>query len=290
MDESTIDAPVTSKVEWSWDVLIPYVLFHLGCFGVVVTGFSRTGIELFCVCFLVRMFGLSVGYHRYFAHRSFKTSRTMQFVLALLGSLSFERGPLWWAETHRHHHRHADTPDDLHSPRYHGFLYSHSGWFADRRNHETRISKVQDLAVYPELRWLDRWYGVPVALYATLLWVFYGTTGVVYGVFLNSVVVWHLTHWIQSFSHKLGGYRRWESADQSRNHFLIGLITLGEWHNNHHHFPSSARQGYAWWELDLGYLALRLMNKAGLVWDVRTPKQVAPTLEPGRRPEPAHLG
>jgi stearoyl-CoA desaturase (delta-9 desaturase) len=238
---------------------------------VLWTGFSWTAVSICAVCYLIRMFGLGVGYHRSFAHRSFKTSRPVQFLLALLGSLSFQRGPIWWAETHRYHHRHADTPDDLHSPRHQGFLYSHSGWFADKKNRDTHYDKMTDLSVYPELVWFDRWYWIPMTVYALLLWVLYGVVGIVWGVCINAVILWHLTHWIQSFSHRFGGYRRWESADQSRNHFVIGLFTLGEWHNNHHHFPSSAQQGCAWWEIDIGYYLLRALARVGLVWDLRTP-------------------
>ena len=254
------------------DVVGTYALMHLACFGVLWTGVTRTGLAVFAGSFVLRMFGLGVGYHRYFAHRAFKTSRAMQFVLALVGVLSMQRGPLWWAQTHRDHHRAADTPDDIHSPRYHGFLYSYSGWFSDRRHHTTDLARVGDLAAFPELVWLDdsRVYAVPMLLYALALYTAFGGEGLLWGIAVSTVMLWHVTHWIQSFSHSAGGYRRFESRDNSRNHWLVGVVSLGEYHNNHHAAPSSAMQGVVWWEIDVGYLVVRAMSAVGLVWDVRT--------------------
>jgi stearoyl-CoA desaturase (delta-9 desaturase) len=219
------------------------------------------------------MFGLGVGYHRYFAHRAFRTSRPVQFVLALLGCLSVQRGPLWWAWTHREHHRKADTPDDIHSPRYQGFLYAHAGWFINDKYFVTDMDAVKDFAKYPELRFLDRYYALLYGVMMVGFLALFGAQGFVWGFCLSTVLLWHVTHWIQSFSHSIGGYRRYDGDDSSRNHVLIGLISLGEWHNNHHYSPSSARQGHVWWEIDIGYYTLVLMSWLGLVWNLKQPSE-----------------
>lgn len=263
--------PNKAPIKYSIDILLAYIFTHFACLGVFYFDTSLRAIKIGVSCFFVRMLGLSVGYHRYFAHRAFKTSRAFQFLLALLGALSMQRGPLWWAQTHRHHHRHADTPEDLHSPHYQGFLYSHSGWFLDRKNRDTVSTKVPDLACFPELVFLDDWYSVIVVAYGFLVSLLWGVDGFLWGFCINGVLLWHMTHWIQSMSHTYGGYRNWSSKDQSRNHFLIGLLTLGEWHNNHHYASSSARQGIRWWELDAGYYVLCLLKYLGLVWDLKQP-------------------
>ena len=255
------------------DILIPYVSLHLACFALLITGISWRGVAIFLGSYFVRAFGLGVGYHRYFAHRSFKTSRAFQFVLAVLGSVAIQRGVLWWAETHRYHHRHADTPGDIHSPRYQGFLYAHAGWFVDQKNRETKVTGVSDLAKFPELNWLNdwKWYCVPVGTYTLLLYLFFGGEGLVWGLAVSTVILWHTTHWIQSMSHSYGGYRRFSSEDHSRNHWLLGVLSLGEFHNNHHHAPSSSRQGVVWWEFDFGYYILRILSWFGVVWDLKLP-------------------
>lgn len=257
----------------SLDILVPYLFLHLACLMILWTGVTWTGVAVCLGSFFLRVFGLGVGYHRYFAHKSFRTSRAMQFLLAVLGTLAIQRGVLWWAETHRHHHRCADTSEDIHSPAFHGFLYAHSGWFIDERNRQTNVSKVADLAKFPELVWIDdwKWYFLPILIYGVLLYLCFGWSGLVWGLAVSTVMLWHATHWIQSMSHSYGGYRRCPSADNSRNHWLLAFLTLGEYHNNHHYLPSVCRQGFAWWEIDIGYLCLKVMSWFGLVWDLRVP-------------------
>ena len=266
------------KMELSWSVLVPYAITHAMCLGVFFTGACMRDLVLWVGSFFIRMLGLSIGYHRYFAHRSFKTGRGMQFALALLAVLAMQRGPLWWAQTHRAHHRHTDTPKDLHSPKHQGFAYAHWGWFMNRRHFETRLEDVPDLACYPELVWLNDWRGyiLPMGLYIGAILLVGGVSGLIWGYAISTVMLFHLTHWIQSMSHCFGGYRRFPTRDSSRNHLFIGFLSLGEWHNNHHFYPSSARQGYTWWELDVGYWVLRALQAVRLVWDVRViPDHVA---------------
>jgi stearoyl-CoA desaturase (delta-9 desaturase) len=272
--ESMKEQPAPSagrKPEWAWVALSTYVLLHVACLGVFWTGLTWVTFQCLLVGFLVRMWGLTVGYHRYFAHRAFETSRVMQFALALLGTLCLQGGVLWWAETHRRHHRHADTPEDLHSPHYQGFFYSHYGWFLDKRHRGVRLERIKDLARYPELVWLDRWHVLPFAAMSLAVTAAFGVGGLLWGVFIPTVLMWEITHWVQSFSHSWAGYRRFDSADQSRNHWVLGVLALGEFHNNHHTHPSAARQGQVWWELDVGYWGLRLLSALGLVWELRQP-------------------
>jgi stearoyl-CoA desaturase (delta-9 desaturase) len=250
-----------------------YIGVHLAALlGIAFTGVTWHAITICLASYFIRHLGLVLGFHRYFAHRSFKTSRPMQFLLALYGTLCFEKGVLWWAQTHRYHHRHADKPEDLHSPRHQGFLYSHSGWFLDASNRHADLSQIPDLAKFPELIWVDKWSRWIVILFAIAMFIFLGWTGLVWGFFVSTVMIWHTTHMIQSVSHAFGGYRRFPTDDDSRNHWWLGVIALGDgWHNNHHYYPSSARQGFAWWEIDITYYILKIMSWMGLVWDLHVP-------------------
>jgi stearoyl-CoA desaturase (delta-9 desaturase) len=253
---------------------VGYAGLHLTCLGALWVGASWRDLALCAVSYLARMFGLMAGYHRYFAHRSFKTSRPIQFLLALVGTLAVQKGVLWWTSTHRHHHRYSDTEFDLHSPMHKSFLYAHSGWFLDQANRNTDYSRVQDLARYPELVWLDRWSLLPIAVFAILIWLGFGWGGVIWGFCISTVLIWHAIHSIGSFGHRFGGYRRFATADNSRNKWFLALVLLGEgWHNNHHFYPSSARAGFVWWEYDIVYWALKCMERLGLVWDLRVPPE-----------------
>jgi stearoyl-CoA desaturase (delta-9 desaturase) len=270
------------------EIAIPYFGLYVACLGVFAVGVSGKALALCAGSFFLRMIGIGIGYHRYFAHRAFKTSRAMQLALAVLGVTGVQRGPLWWAQTHRYHHRHTDQPDDLHSPRYVGLGRAHWGWFLDPQNDVTDYGKVSDLTRYPELRALDRagWYAVPILLYVLAMYAIDGWRGVVWGFAVSTVILWNVVHWIQSLSHFSGGYRHFDSDDDSRNHLFLGFFSLGEWHHNHHHLPSSARQGFTWWEIDVNWYILLLWEKLGLVWDVRRPppEVLAEAAASGRRP------
>lgn len=262
-----------------------YVAMHLACLGVFWTGVSKTDLAVFFVSYVTRMFGLVAGYHRYFSHKAFKATRGMQFVLGLLGTLSGQKGVLWWAAHHRYHHRYSDTPLDVHSPVQRSFLYSHSGWFLDEKNRDTDRARVIDLAKIPELVWLDKWNVVVVAAYAGAIYLLFGLSGLVWGYFVSTVLLWHAVHAIGSFGHRFGGYRRFATPDNSRNKWFLALVMLGEgWHNNHHYFPSSARQGAVWWEIDIAYYVLKVLSWFGLVWDLNLPaiQQGLPTGETQR--------
>ena len=241
--------------------------------GAVHVGVSWRWVGLAVAVYFARMIVVTAGYHRYFAHRSFKTSRAMQFLLALGAQSAAQRGVLWWASHHRWHHKFSDQPEDVHSPRRRGFWYSHIGWVISPTWDDTQPELVKDLAKYPELRFLNRdiVHILPtVALALAFLWLG-GLPGLVWGYFVTTVLVWHGSFVINSLSH-LFGKRRYETSDDSRNSMLLALITTGEgWHNNHHHYQSSANQGFRWWEIDLTYYVLRLFAAVGLIWDLRRP-------------------
>jgi stearoyl-CoA desaturase (delta-9 desaturase) len=246
-------------------------LLHGLCLLALVTGVTTRALVLGIVLYWVRMFAMTGGYHRYFSHRSYRTSRPFQFLLGFLGTMGVERGPLWWAATHRKHHRHSDQRGDVHSPVQRGFWHAHLGWLAAEEQMETDLRLVKDLHRYPELRWLDRYHWVGPLCGLILCYLIAGASGVVVGGIWSTVALWHGTFSVNSLSH-LFGSRRFATADDSRNHWLIALYTMGEgWHNNHHHFMASARQGFRWWEIDLSYYVLRGLAALGLVWDLKQP-------------------
>lgn len=249
---------------------IPFWLCHLMPLGALWTGANLLDWILCFGLFGLRMFFITAAYHRYFAHRSFKTSRLMQFVFAFGGAMAAQRGPLWWAGLHRHHHRYSDQPEDIHSPKK-GFWWSHVGWFLDTKYDKPDHSLIPDMAKYPELRFLDRFHLIPPAILATTVFLVGGWSALFIGFFLSTVFVWHATFTINSLAH-LWGKRRYETTDTSRNSWPLALLTFGEgWHNNHHYYPASVRQGFFWWEIDLSYYLLKGLSWLRLVWDLKLP-------------------
>lgn len=271
-----------------WARILPFVGMHLACLAVFWVGVSAFAVGVAAAMYLVRMFAITGFYHRYFSHRTFKTSRGAQFVFAVLGASAVQRGPIWWAAHHRHHHAHSDKADDVHSPKQRGFVWSHMGWFLSRRHFAPDLGRVRDLIRFPELRWLDRFdILVPFLLALGLLlagqWLEehrpeLGVTGgqlLVWGFFVSTVACYHGTYTINSLCH-VWGRRRYATGDESRNNFWLALITLGEgWHNNHHRYPMSVRQGFYWWEIDVTYYLLRVLAAVGLIWDLKpVPREV----------------
>ena len=262
-------APTDDHRTVDWVRVIPFVGMHAACLAVIWVGWSWGAVLMALALYLVRMFAITGFYHRNFSHRAFKTSRATQFAFAVLGASAVQRGPLWWAAHHRKHHRHSDTEEDVHSPRHHGFWWSHMGWITSPTNFATDLEAVPDLARYPELRFLDRFdILVPIVLAVTLFLVG-GWQWLVWGFFVSTVVLFHCTCFINSLAH-VYGRRRYQTGDDSRNSLMLALVTLGEgWHNNHHRFPGAARQGFFWWEIDLTYYALQMLQRVRLVWDLR---------------------
>jgi stearoyl-CoA desaturase (delta-9 desaturase) len=274
---------VLTEDQIDWPRVIPFVGLHLACFAIIFVGFSWFALAFALVLYIIRMFAITAFYHRYFAHKAFKTSRVGQFIFAILGASAVQRGPLWWASHHRNHHAHSDEQIDAHSPHQHGFLWSHIGWFLSRANFSTQIERVKELAHFPELRFLDRFdiiipitLGISIYAFGEVLNVAVPalqTNGLqlfVWGFILSTVLLYHGTFCVNSLAH-VWGKRRYATRDHSRNNALIALITLGEgWHNNHHHFPGSAKQGFYWWEVDFTYYGLRILAALGIIWDLKT--------------------
>jgi stearoyl-CoA desaturase (Delta-9 desaturase) len=264
---------------------IPFATIHVLGFIAPLFGVSWQVVVLCVALYFVRMFGTTAGYHRYFSHRTFKTSRFFQFVLAFLAQTSAQKGVLWWAAHHRNHHRYSDMPEDVHSPVQRGFWYSHVGWLFDDTE-ETHFDRVRDLAKYPELRWLNKHYLVPPTILAVACYLAFGLPGLFTGFFLSTVILWHGTFTINSLSHVFGN-RRYQTTDDSRNNWLLALITMGEgWHNNHHHYMLSTRQGFFWWEIDISYYCLKVLSWFGLVWDIREPPKEILTAPSAASPVP----
>lgn len=247
------------------------VAMHLACLFVLVVPFSAKALLLCLAGYLLRMWAITAGYHRYFAHRSYKTSRAFQFFLAFLGTTAMQNGPLWWASWHRHHHRHADTELDAHSPRA-GFWHSHLGWFLDGSHDAPDYANVKDLMRFPELRFLGRHKWFPIVGYATVCFAIDGTAGLAWGFVVSTIVCLHATALINSVAH-LWGTRRFDTPDTSRNSAFLAFLTLGEgWHNNHHHQMTAMRQGVEWFEIDVTYYVIKVLSWFGIVWGIRERK------------------
>lgn len=267
----------------SWYARVRASMFILLHVAAVVTPFwvpiTWEAVGLCVLFYFVRMFGVTAAYHRYFAHRTYKTSRWFQFVLAWIGCSAMQKGPLWWAAHHREHHKHSDQDDDPHSPIVRTVWWAHVGWVLSGRYRTAPVMK--DFAKYPELRLLDSYFTwVPGLMLAGLCYLLAGWSGVVWGFLVSTVLLYHGTFLVNSACH-LFGTRRYNTTDQSKNCWWAALLTMGEgWHNNHHHYQSCARQGFKWWEIDMSYYLIRLLGAVGLVWDIRepTPKALASKL------------
>lgn len=271
------------KRSWS------FFIIHLLPLFMIITGATAFDWMLFGILYVVRMFFVTAAYHRYFSHKTFKTSRVFQFIMAFMAQTSAQKGVLWWGANHRLHHKYSDSINDPHSMKQFGFLYSHIGWIMSPDYEETRSDLIKDFAKYPELRWLNKWYMVPaialgffVAFLGAVVnggatgWEIIpamfskaGMSALVVGFFTSTIAVYHGTFSINSLMHKIGT-RRYETSDNSKNSPVLALITLGEgWHNNHHYYQHTVRQGFYWWEFDITWYVLKVMSWVGLVWDLK---------------------
>jgi stearoyl-CoA desaturase (delta-9 desaturase) len=264
-------APIVEHTDIMYPSAIPFVLVHLACVAALWTGVTYDALVLCFLLYWLRIFAIGAGYHRYFSHRAYRTSRAFQLALAVLSQSTAQKSVLWWASKHRHHHLHSDTETDVHSPRHQGFVYSHLGWIFSRKNDLADLIKVADFARYPELIWLHKHELVPPTVLALLSVLIAGWSGLVVGFFWSTVLVYHATFCINSLAH-VRGRRRYVTGDDSRNNWLLALFTMGEgWHNNHHAYQSSVRQGFRWWEIDATFYLLKALSWTGLVWDLKTP-------------------
>ncbi len=275
-----------AAVNYSFVNILKQTVFwtvHLGCFAAIWTGVSWTAAIICFALYFIRMFAITGAYHRYFSHRTYQTSRIFQFILGLLGTSSAQKGPIWWASHHRHHHQYSDTEHDIHSPRIDGLWWSHVGWVLSTQFIATRKELVKDLLKFPELRLLDKYHLIAPILLATSLYflgvylnIHYpqlntnGTQLLVWGFCISTTMLYHGTFFINSLTHLVGS-RRFKTTDDSRNSLILALVTMGEgWHNNHHRYPGSEKQGMYWWEIDISHYVLKVLSWFGIVWNLRT--------------------
>jgi stearoyl-CoA desaturase (delta-9 desaturase) len=266
-----------------WLGASPFIAIHVLAFGSIWTGITPAAAICCAALYFIRMFAVTGAYHRYFSHRTYKTSRAFQFFLAFLAQTSAQRGALWWAAHHRHHHRYSDQTQDLHSVAQDGFWYSHVWWIFEKGNQHTDYNRIRDFARFPELRFLNKYYLLPPIMLGTLVFLTLGASGLFFGFFASTVLLWHGTFTINSLSHVFGK-RRFATADHSRNNWLLAIVTMGEgWHNNHHRFCASTRQGFYWYEYDITFYILKILSFFGLVWKLSPVP--ASVLEEGRSSE-----
>ena len=283
-DDTEASPKAARKHRYQWLGMIPYILSHLIVLGAIWTGVTWQAAVTCAVLFVVRIFAVTGFHHRYFSHRTFETSRWFQFVMAFIAQTSTQRGVLWWAAHHRAHHLFSDTEKDLHSAKQDGFWHSHTGWIFAGTD-ETDWKRIKDLAKYPELVWLNKYWLFPPIALGLVVTALFGLSGGIIGFFLSTVLVWHATYTINSLCH-VWGKRRFETKDTSRNNLWLALLTFGEgWHNNHHHYMNSCRQGFYWYEIDITYYILKAMSAVGLIWNIKEPP--ARVLEDGRRRDEA---
>ncbi len=295
VSDPPVPTPSADDDRIDWLRCAPFFLVHAACLGVFWVGASAFAVGIAIGLYVVRMFFITAFYHRYFSHRSFRTSRWVQLLGAVGACTAAQRGPLWWAAHHRHHHAHSDGPSDKHSPRHRGMIFSHIGWFMTRGNFSTDHRYVRDWARFAELRFLNRFDWVPFVVLGAVLFAVgellearrphWNTNGAQLLVWylISTVALYHVTYTINSLAHRFGS-RRFETRDDSRNNAMLALLTLGEgWHNNHHHYPASARQGFYWWEIDLTFYVLRFFAALGMIWGLRpVPEHVRAAGRPGK--------
>lgn len=265
--------------------IIAFSAMHLACLAIFFVNYNITALFVFLITFSMRTFALTAGYHRYFSHKSFQTSRVFQFILALVGTWASQKGPLWWSGHHRYHHIHSDKETDMHSPK-NGVFQAHVGWVFEARSDEVDPKFIKDWNKYPELVWLDKYAHESFALYLVGLFIlgscisyFYptletsGLAFVFWGGILSTVLLYHTTFSVNSICHIFGS-RDYQTTDNSRNNWLIALITFGEgWHNNHHKFAYSIRNNLKFWQIDITYMILCILKRFRIVWDFKQPRK-----------------
>ncbi|HET6975466.1 MAG TPA: acyl-CoA desaturase [Pyrinomonadaceae bacterium] len=287
MSNSTrVKLQTLNAAELDYLTIAQFVFLHGGCLLLFWAGVSWVAVVASLACYCLRIFAISAGYHRYFSHRSYKTGRIFQFILALVGCMANQKGPLWWSAHHRYHHAHSDCETDVHSPAQHGFWWAHCLWIFSLRYRKADQKLIGNFAQYAELRLLDKFYLVPPLLSAVLFFLLgvilnrvrpelqtSGLQMLAWGFFVSTVLVHHAIYSVNSIAHSRGT-RRFNSSDRSHNNLILAILTFGDgWHNNHHYYPRSARHGFYWWEVDFTLYVLKCLSFVGIVWDLQTPPE-----------------
>jgi stearoyl-CoA desaturase (delta-9 desaturase) len=272
---STSPVDISDPQEINWTHCVAFGLFHLGAVAALfLFNWHAFAVALF-LYWMCTGVGISMGYHRLHTHRSYQVPLALEYFFAVCGTLTLEGGPIFWVATHRIHHQKSDQPGDPHSPR-DGAWWAHMGWLLVGKSEHSDtplMSKyAPDLAKRRFYVWLDEYHWVPMILLAVLLFAIGGVRFVLWGICLRVVVGLHSTWLINSATH-MWGSRRFETRDDSRNNWLIALITSGEgWHNNHHAHPTSARHGLTWYEFDLSWAQIKILKILGIAKSVRVVK------------------
>jgi stearoyl-CoA desaturase (delta-9 desaturase) len=260
---------VAKRKHYDLGTMLPFLAMHAAVLLVLTVPFKWSLLGWLVGSYYVRMFAVTGGYHRYFSHRSYKLNRFWQFMMAFLAQTSGQKGVLWWAAHHRDHHLHSDRKTDLHSPVHEGFWWSHLGWILSDEYDHYDPKRISDFSRYPELRFLNHYHLLPTVIYAAAIWLIGGWEAFVWGYVFATVLLYHGTFLINSLTH-IWGTRRFATPDESRNNFVLSIVTLGEgWHNNHHHYMSSVRQGIRWWEIDVTYYVIVALSWIGITRDLR---------------------
>ncbi len=239
---------------------------------VVTVPLSWSLVGVWAVSHFLRAIGLTLSFHRYFAHRAFELSRGARFFWAFVGTAAMQKGPIWWAGHHLSHHKYADRDGDPHSPAVSGFYYAHVGWFLnDARNDALPEANpvVRDFGSVPEIAWLETYYVVPPLMLAAGLYAVGGWAWTIWGFGVATTTLAHATFAINTVNH-LWGSRRFDTPDDSRNNAITAFFAAGEgWHNNHHRYQRAARNGFYWWEFDPTWYVVKVMSWLGLAWNLQ---------------------
>lgn len=270
-------ASTTTKPQFNWYHILFFAPLHLGALLALFPAFfswKAVGVALL-LYWVTGGLGITLGFHRLLTHRSFATPKWLEYFLALCGTLACQGGPFDWVGIHRQHHLHSDQELDPHDSNK-GFWWSHINWMFYNSPGLDEVPKfIKDIADDPVYQFLHKnMVFLQVCLGLFLLWLG-GWSFVVWGVFVRLVFVWHCTWFVNSATHKFG-YRTYESGDRSTNCWWVALLTYGEgWHNNHHAFQYSARHGLKWWEIDLTWMTIQLLQALGLATNVKLPPEKA---------------
>jgi stearoyl-CoA desaturase (delta-9 desaturase) len=244
-------------------------------------------VALWAASHFLRAIGLTLAFHRYFAHRAFKMNRAARFVWAFIGTAAMQKGPLWWAGHHVNHHRFADREGDPHSPMVSGFYYAHIGWFLNDSKYDSVEASnpvIRDFSKVPEIAWLEKYFFLPPLALAATMFLLGGLPWLVWGFCLPTMTLAHSTFAINTVNHMFGS-RRFETLDESRNNPLTAFFAVGEgWHNNHHRYQRAARNGFYWWEFDPTWYVIGAMGAVGLASEIQAvPPRIYEEARAGRK-------
>jgi len=280
VSKHAVQLPNGQKVNWVTTLIL--VGLHAGALAAFFFFSWKAFFVALALHWVAVGWGISLGYHRLHTHQSYQCPRWLEYFFAICGTMTLEGGPMFWVGTHRVHHAKSDMPGDPHSPR-EGTFWSHMGWIVfgetNHNNSQFMAKHAPDLARHKFYWWLNTYHWIPVVATGVALFAFGGWPMFLWGFCLRIVYGLHCTWLINSATH-IFGKRRFDTADDSRNSFILAVLTFGEgWHNNHHAHQTSARHGMRWHELDISWITLKLLKSVGLVWGIRLVKPEALLLE-----------